>query len=463
MLKPTALLLLLSASILNIHAQPTTSSEVSSSPNEGDTNHTNYFLLQLSRQLTTDVSVDFETKDGTAIAGKDYTEASGTATINAGTTSTTIGVEIIGDTVNEPDETFSLILSNPQGVSFPAGVTSISKTRTIVNDDLSSGSSDPTTNSEIKVLSETTNSKGRKEVTFSDNLVFISIPATTFTMGDDRYEVLGASPEHQVTITKDFWISKNLITNAQFKKFVEEKAYVSDMEKSGATGCWVYVEDGQFEATVGRNWKNAFASTSSLDNHPVTCVSYNDAIAYANWLSTKIGLAVDLATEAQWELSAKGTIQKKYPWGDSDPDGTKLNFCDKSYFTTHGTSSCQAQTAVLEIEDGYAKTSPVGSYPAGASEFGVLDMAGNLGCLVKDYMADYTSEAVVDPLIKSTDVSETDIRAVNRGSSWVDVNTVTEEKHTIYTVTRNADEVNSADDHMGFRVVINTESIQVNQ
>ncbi|MBF0265455.1 MAG: DUF1566 domain-containing protein [Gammaproteobacteria bacterium] len=116
-------------------SSPGSSSEVDNSPTEKDTNFTNYFFLQLSKPLAIDVSVDYTTNDGTAIVNNDYKEAKGIATITAGNTYTTIAVEIIGDDVKEDDEIFSLILTNPQGINFPSGVTSISASRTIKDDD----------------------------------------------------------------------------------------------------------------------------------------------------------------------------------------------------------------------------------------------------------------------------------------------------------------------------------------
>jgi uncharacterized protein (DUF1800 family) len=102
---------------------------------ETDSNHKNYFQLSLSSALSIAVSVDYQTKDGTAIAGEDYSYVSNTASIPAGETSTFIAVEIIGDTKVESNETFSLVLSNPIGASFPAGVTEISTEHTIIDDD----------------------------------------------------------------------------------------------------------------------------------------------------------------------------------------------------------------------------------------------------------------------------------------------------------------------------------------
>lgn len=114
---------------------PESVSEVESSPFEQDSNHYNYFFLQINQALSIDASVDYRTVDGTAKSGEDYIAASGTATITSGKTYTSIPVEIIGDSNVEEDETFELILSNPQGAKFPSGVTELRSSRTIRNDD----------------------------------------------------------------------------------------------------------------------------------------------------------------------------------------------------------------------------------------------------------------------------------------------------------------------------------------
>jgi len=115
--------------------KPTTQSDVDTTPIEGQSDHISYFLLEISKPLSFDVSVDFTTRDDTAIAGQDYIATSDTATIKAGETYTSIGVEIIGDTITENNESFLLALSNPKGASFPPGVTEISSTKTIIDDD----------------------------------------------------------------------------------------------------------------------------------------------------------------------------------------------------------------------------------------------------------------------------------------------------------------------------------------
>ncbi len=114
---------------------PTQPSEVDLTPAEGDSNHINYFLLQISEALSTDASVNYTTRDGTAKAGEDYIATSGIATIKAGETHTVIGVEIIGDNVLEADETFFMAVTNPKGGIFPNNVTELTAMHTIMDDD----------------------------------------------------------------------------------------------------------------------------------------------------------------------------------------------------------------------------------------------------------------------------------------------------------------------------------------
>ncbi|MBF0265260.1 MAG: hypothetical protein HQL46_08305 [Gammaproteobacteria bacterium] len=110
---------------------PLLSHAVDVSESDGITN----FTLQLSKPLSVDVSVDYYTKDITAQSPVDFKSSDGTATIKAGEKSTDIPIEIIDDTNEESNETFNLIITNPIGVKFPYGVTEISASRTIVDND----------------------------------------------------------------------------------------------------------------------------------------------------------------------------------------------------------------------------------------------------------------------------------------------------------------------------------------
>jgi hypothetical protein len=103
--------------------------------NETDVNHRNNFKLEISEPLAIDASVSYTTRDGTAIAGQDYITTKDTAIIRAGKTSVLIKVDIIADNIAESEESFELVISNPQGAKFPANITEITATHTIVDDD----------------------------------------------------------------------------------------------------------------------------------------------------------------------------------------------------------------------------------------------------------------------------------------------------------------------------------------
>ena len=112
-----------------------TQSMMDKSPIEGNSNHSINFLLQINTALDVDASVEFHTRDGSAIAGQDYIAASGIATIAAGETSSLIAVEIIADNLIEDDETFDLVISNPAGGGFLGSEIELVAVRTIVDDD----------------------------------------------------------------------------------------------------------------------------------------------------------------------------------------------------------------------------------------------------------------------------------------------------------------------------------------
>lgn len=255
----------------------------------------------------------------------------------------------------------------------------------------------------VPVQTATPQAVGSKQFWPKDRTWMVYVPRGYFQMGSDDdtdYE----RPMHTVWLDA-FWIDQTEVTNAQFEKFVNESNYKTDAEQAG----WSYVYDTASTRWVkesGADWRHPRGPSSSLDglkNHPVTYVSWNDALAYCRWAGRR------LPSEAEWEKAARGADGRIYPWGNQVPDQDLANFADRNITLVWADEN---------IDDGYAFTSPVGNYPQGASPYGVLDMAGNVWEWVNDwYDPDYYQQQSVwsNPAGPSTRSGR-----VLRGGSWSD-------------------------------------------
>ncbi len=199
----------------------------------------------------------------------------------------------------------------------------------------------------------------------ADDMLMLYIPGSTFIMDSDE-------AAHDVTLDA-FWMDQTEVTNAQFAQFVEETGYVTSAETEGNAG----VYDGEDKEVEGANWQHPQGLTSDLtglEQHPVVQISWEDANAYCQWADA------ELPTEAQWEYASRGTGGSYYPWSAyfHEKGG---NFCDVNCLTSEGDTV---------VDDGFALTAPVGSYPGDVSWAGVLDLGGNVSEFVFDWMtADY--------------------------------------------------------------------------
>jgi formylglycine-generating enzyme required for sulfatase activity len=204
----------------------------------------------------------------------------------------------------------------------------------------------------------------------ADRMVMVYVPEGNFIMGSND-ETIDAKPQHTVYLDA-YWIDKTDVTNSMFEIFINQTGYQTDAEKSRSSYVFNTVTD-KWESTLDANWKHPQGSNSSLANlneHPVVQVSWNDAQAYCKWADAR------LPTEAEWEKAARGTDGRKYPWGNQAPTGDLSNFADVNLVVSWADKT---------NNDGYEFTSPVGSYPAGASPYGALDMAGNVSQWVNDW------------------------------------------------------------------------------
>jgi formylglycine-generating enzyme required for sulfatase activity len=307
------------------------------------------------------------------------------------------------------------------------------------------------------------------EASFADGIQLVNVPNGPFQMGTEEWGP-DERPVHEVFL-HGFWIGKNLVTNQQFSTFVEETGFVTDAERLPEDGCYVFKPHpdragGDWVSTPGRNWRNAFddhptdpyyRNFDNLGRHPVGCVSWYDAMAYAEWLSVQLGLPVSLPTEAQWEKAARGTDRRVWPWGNEPPDASRSNFADASFDAAYEQPNQGDPT--LEVDDGWSATSPVGLFPAGASPYGVLDMSGNTTQWVFDLAGPYLPEPQANPM-GPTGGSDRSLR-IMRGGFWIASASSLKPsrreiriKHTTRADLRAWDDPRTSDDHLGFRVVI---------
>jgi len=199
------------------------------------------------------------------------------------------------------------------------------------------------------------------------------IPAGEFEMGTDETDIPGLvewtkqwysdpqaswyedeAPRHTVYLDA-FYMDKYEVTNSQYAEFLN--AYGKNSDAAGHELLDTDDPDCLIEK-VG----STYSPKSGYEDHPVIEVSWYGAAAYAQFHGKR------LPTEAQWEKAARGgLVEKKFPWGDHDPDGTQCNFADKNTNISWSDKSA---------DDGYERTAPVGSYPANG--YGLYDMAGNV-------------------------------------------------------------------------------------
>jgi len=204
----------------------------------------------------------------------------------------------------------------------------------------------------------------------------IELPPGQFLMGssDLTFPGDGEGPVREVTVAP-FAIDAHAVTNADFAAFVAATGYVTEAESFGWSFVFFkFLPDHHpptrgvaaapwWRAVHGATWSRPEGPGSDVGaraDHPVVHVSWNDAVAYADWVGKR------LPTEAEWEYAARGGLeQNAFPWGDElTPDGEHRCNVWQGTFPSHDTG-----------EDGFTGTCPVDTFlPNG---FGLHNMAGN--------------------------------------------------------------------------------------
>ena len=193
--------------------------------------------------------------------------------------------------------------------------------------------------------------RGSTMVSPKDDMVMMYVPAGEFLMGSVKSDIKAQSyekPQHKVYLDA-FWIDRTEITNAQYARCVSERYCLAPSNKSSSS----------YESSLTRK---SYYDNSVYAEYPVIYVSWQDAANYCTWAGRR------LPSEAEWEKAARGMEGAIYPWGNTSPNCKLAN-----YYDNLASSYC------------VNNTSAVGSYPDGASPYGVMDMAGNVQEWVNDW------------------------------------------------------------------------------
>ena len=236
---------------------------------------------------------------------------------------------------------------------------------------------------------------------------FVFIPPGEFILGSDRQErdfaynisaqAIASTPQgiiqaeqklrqrawfdrensRQTSFLSGFCISRNLVTNQEYQEFIQAKNYRSpgiSEEEYQQQGFLVH----PYSKLKAFLWQKKIYPNNTAQ-HPVVLVSYEDALAYANWKSQETGQTYRLPTAKEWEKAARGVDGRYFPWGN--------NWLEEA--TNAGNS-------------GLNYTSKIASFPLSQSVYGVEDMAGNV--------FEYTST-----------LKQQDTFIVMKGCSWDDL------------------------------------------
>lgn len=214
-------------------------------------------------------------------------------------------------------------------------------------------------------------------------------------------------PQHQVRITRAFYLGQTEVTVGQFRQFVEATSYKTDAEKDGEGG-WGYNETAdKFEGPDPKySWR--FTGFAQDDLHPVVNVSWNDAVEFCLWLSRKEGKEYRLPTEAEWEYACRAGTIGRWWFGDDVEAVTRCgNIADAS-----AKAKWSAEFSI-GADDGHAFTAPVGSFRA--NPWNLYDMHGNVFEWCADWYREdyYATSPPEDPKGPSSGTYR-----VLRGGAW---------------------------------------------
>ncbi|WP_295364534.1 formylglycine-generating enzyme family protein [Arenimonas sp.] len=269
----------------------------------------------------------------------------------------------------------------------------------------------------------------------------VVLPHGSFLMGspeDERGRAENEGPRHEVAFGRGFAMARNEATVADFRAFVEATGHRSLATRRGRST--VYDERGGVMGEHSRvDWRRDYAGSPAAPNLPVVHVAFEDAQAYAAWLSAQTGQRYRLPSEAEFEYAMRAGRQEAWPWGDGLPTRVVGNLTgdgDQSRIKRRWSN------AIPGYSDGHWGPAPVRSFPA--EGFGTFDLVGNVSEWVLDCWHDSYRRA---PRDGSAWVNPGCTERVVRGASWA---SSIDRARSAYRQSTPADTTNA---RLGFRVV----------
>jgi formylglycine-generating enzyme required for sulfatase activity len=228
--------------------------------------------------------------------------------------------------------------------------------------------------------------------------VYVMVPAGSFKMGDNFGEGNPRERPVHVVALDAYYIGKYAVTNGEYKKFRDSTDYENP-------SFWPEGKVIPREPSFWEDKANHGGGIPGSDDFPTIGVTWNQAVAYCRWVSAKTGKRYRLPTEAEWEKAARGTDQRRYPWGNqTDPSYT-------NYLSGRGPYN--NSSSPVGFYDG-AKHADFETH-SNASPYGAFDMAGGVFEWCQDwYSRNYYSFSPA----KNPQGPPTGGYRVIRGGSW---------------------------------------------
>ncbi len=228
----------------------------------------------------------------------------------------------------------------------------------------------------------------------------IKIPGGKFFMGSDDKDALEfEKPSHNVTLSP-YCMDRYEVTTQDFKACSDN----GECKRGSLSNDWKGITDKEHKTY---DPLCNLRDPEGRAKHPINCVDWEMADIYCKAHKKR------LPSEAEWEFAARGPDGRRYPWGDDPPNGKILNACGKECISWGKRNGVSDLLAMYSDDDGWPNTAPVGSFPKGASRYGVEDVDGNVWEWVTDWYAPYTSEPLFDP----PGPPEGEARVI-RGGAW---------------------------------------------